>query len=80
MIGCFDVSRDDHPGALIPVDTSQPVAVRIQQKSTLEPEEPELETVRTVVENLIRLIKVEIDLDAVLVVADDVFDVPNLVL
>ncbi len=36
-----------------------------------------METVRTVVENLIRLIKAEIDPDAVLVAADDVFEVPN---
>ena len=36
-----------------------------------------METVRTVVENLIRLVKAEIDPAAVLVAADDVFEVPN---
>ena len=36
-----------------------------------------METVRIVVESLIRLIKAEIDPDAVLVAADDVFEVPN---
>ena len=38
-----------------------------------------METVRTVVENLIRLVKAEIDPDALLVAADDVFEVPNVV-
>ncbi|MCK7511753.1 MAG: hypothetical protein MZV70_52060 [Desulfobacterales bacterium] len=67
-----------HPRcALIPADTSRPAPVGIQRKRSLEPEEPELETVRTVVENPIRLIKAEIDPDAVLVAADDVFEVPN---
>ena len=36
-----------------------------------------METVRTVVESFIRLVKAEIDPDAVLVAADDVFEVPN---
>jgi len=77
MVGCFDVPRDAPLGPLIPADTSRPAPVGIQRKRSLEPEEPELETVRTVVENLIRLIKAEIDPDAVLVAADDVFEVPN---
>ena len=34
-------------------------------------------TVRPVVETLIRLVKVEIDPEAVLVAADDVFEVPR---
>jgi len=36
-----------------------------------------LETVRTVVESFIRLVKAEIDPEAVLVAADDVFEVPK---
>jgi len=36
-----------------------------------------LETVRTVVESFIRLVKAEIDPEAVLVAADDVFEVPR---
>lgn len=36
-----------------------------------------METVRTVVESLIRLIKAEIDPGEVLAAADDVFEVPN---
>ena len=36
-----------------------------------------METVRTVVESFIRLVKAEIDPDAVLVAADDVFEVPK---
>jgi len=36
-----------------------------------------METVRTVVETFIRLVKAEIDPDAVLVASDDVFEVPN---
>ena len=36
-----------------------------------------METVRTVVESFIRLVKAEIDPEAVLVAADDVFEVPK---
>jgi len=51
--------------------------VSTQWKRSLGPGEPGSETVRTVVENLIRLVKAEIDADAVLVAAADVFEVPN---
>jgi hypothetical protein len=43
----------------------------------LKPEVPDLETVRIVVESFIRLVKAEIDPDAVLVAADDAFEVPK---
>jgi len=43
----------------------------------LKPEVPDLETVRIVVESFIRLVKTEIDPDAVLVAADDAFEVPK---
>jgi len=43
----------------------------------LNPEVPDLETVRIVVESFIRLVKTEIDPDAVLVAADDAFEVPK---
>jgi hypothetical protein len=43
----------------------------------LKPEVPDLDTIRIVVESFIRLVKTEIDPDAVLVAADDAFEVPK---